>query len=151
MQDAKDLAVIASFENHRLSVLNLFLGHADNVDAAYAYAMDKRVAPINHQALRELHGFDPFAGAYFVEAEVVDQISQYLDNNWNEPDKLRFREIENSFGGHHSKRMELVYAIRYFKLSGLFDGDVYSAILKDAPVESHSIGKPYGPDQVLIG
>lgn len=143
--------LIATYENRRLLVLNIFLTRPNKISAALAYAYEHRLAPIFHEEIaREHYGMDPYEDIYAVKADFIRAVAKHVDEHWlaTNLDDVNFSKLENAFGGYKTNRMELVFAIRYMRLDGRFDDELYKAIVANAPVEARSIMDAYEADDV---
>lgn len=132
-------------------MLTTFLQHPNKVHKALAYAYEKRMAPIFHEEIaRETYDLDPYAEIYAIDADFVRKVSKFIDDHWlaKTLNAVQFNKLEDAFGGYKANRMELAFAIRYMQLDGRFDTTLYQAILKDAPVEAHSILDDYTTNDV---
>ena len=148
-----DVLLAATFEVKRFQMMEAFKRDPSSVPAPLVFAYDKRIAPIdhNHGAI-ESYGFDPFDSVYNVNNDTMKKIAKHLDTLWDagDPEALKFSNLEDDFGGYKTMRMELVYAITYFKLNELFDDDLYKAVMKMAPSEASGIMRAYGPEDVYL-
>ncbi|MGR9413706.1 hypothetical protein [Rhizobium leguminosarum] len=145
--------VAANFEVKRFQMMEAFKRDPGSISAARVFAYDKRVAPIEHNhGMIEAYGFDPFDEVYVVNNDMMKKIGDHLNKLWMAEDweALKFSNLELDFGGYKTMRMELVYAINYFKLCTLFDDAFFAAVMKMAPSEASGIKRPYGPNDVYL-
>ncbi|MBY5649947.1 hypothetical protein HFO45_17010 [Rhizobium leguminosarum] len=145
--------IAANFEVKRFQMMEAFKRDPSSISAPLVFAYDKRIAPIDHNhGMIESYGFDPFDSVYNVDNDMMKKIAKHLDTMWDagDPEALKFSSLEDKFGGYKTMRMELVYAITYFKLNDLFGDDLYKAVMIMAPSEASGIMRPYRPEDVYL-
>ncbi len=146
-----DKQLVAIYELKRQSFLLGFVSNPDHFDQALAYAYDKRVAPLFHEASAyEHYGFDPFEELYFVSRSFVDELTKYIDELERSRDyeALGFYQLEEKFGGYKVNRIELIFALEYTRISRRFSDETWTAISANAPAEAHNFDTAFLPKDV---
>ena len=141
----------ALYEMKRQNFLIGYIQSPDRFDDALAFAYENRIAPIFHEdIMKEVHGEDPFVEAYAVKPDFMLELIKYIDKCWLDKnlDEVEFRKLEDKFGGYKANRIEIIHTVEYARISGRFDDDVYSSIVKDAPIEANSIRSSFSPSEV---
>ncbi|AGR73280.1 MULTISPECIES: hypothetical protein [pseudomallei group] len=149
-----DQQLIALYELKRQSFLIGYIQNPENFDSALAFAYYNRLAPIFHEdSAREKYESDPFAEAYSVKAEFIDEVLKYVDDREHEGDltAIEFYNLEDKFGGYKANRIELIYALEYARIDGRFNDAVWAAIERNAPAEANNLQKEFSPKDVHFG
>ena len=126
----------ALYEVKRQIILQGFISHPKNYNAALAFAYEHRLAPVhNEENMREQLGCDPFEEAYAVKAEFMNKVLNHIDTLWLDKKwaELAFRNIEDALGGYKKHRMEIARTIQYARIKGLFDDELYDCLLYTSP------------------
>jgi len=129
-------------------------GAGSNISDAYLYAWANDVYPIMHNSMG---WHKPFASSFSVSSEMMDDLSQLLDENWREDKPLSFYKLEDYFelrlGKSDWSRASLIEACRYMYLEEAFDQDFWKRVLKkgDHPVEAGSIARKFDRTEIIIG
>ena len=140
------MTITAVYELKRQGILLGYLQSPENFDAAYVYAVDKRIPPIFHEGImREAHGHDPFAECYVVTPTFAQSVISFVDECWMNKDfsKVGFYDLESMFGGHHEIRMELIHILEYARIAGRFDDELFEAVEANSPTEAHPLGSSF--------
>lgn len=149
-----DQQLIALYELKRQSFLIGYIQNPENFDSALAFAYYNRLAPIFHEdSARENYEIDPFAEAYSVKADFIDEVLKYVDDREHEGDltAIEFYNLEDKFGGYKANRIELIYALEYARIDGRFNDAVWAAIERNAPAEANNLQKEFSPKDVHFG
>ncbi|MGR3366047.1 MAG: hypothetical protein ACU0CC_14675 [Sagittula sp.] len=147
------MSIKALYEIKRQTFLQGYIANPDRFDDALAFAHMHRLAPIFHEvSVREEHGEDPFAEAYWIDAEFAGSVTSHLDKLWKAEnyEDMAFYKLEDKFGGYHNKRMELVFVLEYTRISGRFNDKTFEAIEADAPSEANNLDSTFSPEEVYF-
>lgn len=150
-----DKNIGALYELKRQSFLLGFVQNPDRFSEALAFAYYHRMAPFFHEThIREVyHGVDPFEDIYAVKWSFVDEVTSYVDSCWRSEcfEGLGFESLEDRFGGYRTNRVELIHVLGYARIDGRFDGNIWRAIEKNAPIEAKPIPSTFKPEDVHFG
>jgi antitoxin MazE len=152
-----DSATRRTYVAMKLQILSVALTRGTGPKAisdAYLYAWSNDVYPIMHENL-EWH--KPFTAAFSVSPEMMDDLSQLLDESWRKKKPLSFYKLEDHYelrlGQSDWTRVSLMQACRYMYLEGAFDQEFWTRILRrgDHPLEAGSITREFDRTEVTIG
>jgi len=127
-------------------------GTEDYLSSAYVYAWAEGVYPLFENT--DLH--KPFADQFRVSAEMVEELSKYLDEQEIQGAVPTFYQLEDYYGVRSSRtpwdRMQLIDACRYMFLRGMWGDEFWKALLKgsDHPSEAKSIVRPYDASDIYL-
>lgn len=148
--------LISNYELKRLLVLQAYMSDEKSVPKSLAYAYDKRIAPIHdisNRLLVEAYGLDPYDSIYVSDKNFVADVTAYLDQNWvsQKSNLLEFSTLQSKFCVGNVDKTQLAYVLRYIKLSGLFDENLFNSVAQKAPIEASSINEDYVQNEVYLG
>lgn len=132
------------FEIMRFQILSAAMRPemTDKLTDAYVYAWEARVFPLFNEGAEWHH---PFASQFVVPAELVSELSTFLDERSATKYFPTFFELEEHYGLGNGRtpwhRATLVRACRYLRLNGLFDESFWSCLItpKEHPPEAAQI------------
>jgi hypothetical protein len=133
------------FSLQRFQILALFTNASakNNVSPSYAFAWAESVYPcLNGSA--EWH--KPYEECFSVREIQISELHNLLVDRWEKKDPITFYELEKRYVRDARgawDRSKLLSACQYIHLCKQFDSEFWAGMLKDCPIEAHSIIKDY--------
>lgn len=141
------------FAQQRTQIIHIWATTPELLSAPYAYAWSHGVYPLFQDGDSSVpdRPHTNFAEQFTVSADLVDQVTKFLDEKWQEGAVPTFYQLESMFGGK-SNRSALMSICRYAYLSDLFDDTAWNALLTptEHPTEARSIIKVFDDSEIHI-
>ncbi|GEQ99289.1 hypothetical protein JCM17844_29260 [Iodidimonas gelatinilytica] len=119
----------------------------DTISDAYVFAWCNGVYPLYHN---NDSWHEPFQSFFDVSKEMIDDLGAYLDEFWTSDTAApTFYDLEKHYDTRHGAtawdRWKLIVGCRYMYLNGMFDDNLWNALLTPTnhPSEAKGITRPF--------
>ncbi|MGF1907582.1 hypothetical protein [Aliivibrio salmonicida] len=136
-----DLQLLALYENRKLMVTLNYRIHKDlcGFSDSYVYAIANDLYPFfQNTHIPEEGIIDPYFDCYRVSDKDINEILNYIDEEWLKDNIYNFYDLERHFGGRDI-RFKLIKVLRYAYLDERFDTSLWEKMMEWAPSEAKSI------------
>lgn len=129
----------ALYENRKLTITMNYKIYGEKIgfSPSYIYAIANDIFPFFHNEGDE----DPFVSCYKITSDEINQVINYIDEEWLKGELYSFYDLETKFGGK-SYRSELIRILRYTYLDDRFDTALWEKLVSWAPVEANNLNRP---------
>lgn len=147
MQDLKVMTQdAAGYQIMRFQIMAFALTDAGRakITDAYVFAWDRGVYPIKESGA-QFH--IPFASAFFISEEMMDELVKYLEDHWQAKTVPTFYKLEDHYdvvsGSGPWERHTLISACRYLFLCRSFDYGFWATLLQQSqhPSEARYVSR----------
>ena len=81
----------------------------------------------------------------------MERLAKHIDDRWDNDEDITFYTLERDvFGGYKHDRMGLYHTLRYFRLHGMFDDQVFKRINENFPSEAHGLMDAFDLEEIYL-